>query len=732
MHTVGQSINRVDAKSKAVGEALFPGDFNLPNQLYMKVLFANRPHAVIRSINTQYAEALEGVVAIYTAKDVPNNVYGMIIPDQPVLCGPGSNRQYADRVRFIGDQVAIVIAENETIAAKARDLVQVEFGDLPVVSSIEDALSENAPQIHPDKGSNIFFSYKIRQGDVEAAFSECDAIVEDEYRTPVQEHAYLQPESGLAYIDEEGRITVVVGGQCNHEDRHQIANALKIPEDQVRVIYPAIGGAFGGREDVSIQIILALAVFKLHAQGIDRPVKITWSREESIIGHGKRHAFKIKAKWGANKNGQILAAQLEIHGDGGAYAYSSTIVLGNAALMSVGPYVIPNVKVDARVVHTNNIPGGAFRGFGGPQGTFVAETQVNRLAEKLGLDPVEFRLKNLVEDGSRLSVGTPLPDGVTIKPVVKALAERADWKSQPRVDSRQLHDQIKRGIGFACSFKNVGFSFGALEYCHAKIELFGKSEIEKAILYHSGAEVGQGSHTVFKQMTADALGLPLDRVDMVLSDTGTSDYAGSVSASRMTFMAGNAISGAAEDAIKKWRDEERPAVGNFIYYPPKTTPIDPETGHCTPNFAYGYVAEIVELEVDTETGEIQLLKVYCANDVGKAINPLNVQGQIEGAIVQAAGYVLLENFIQNEGFVITNRLSKYLIPSVLDIPLEVESIILEYPDPIGPFGARGMGEMPYMPMAPAIMDAMHDATGVWFTEFPLTPERVLRRLGRLK
>jgi CO/xanthine dehydrogenase Mo-binding subunit len=732
MNKIGKPISRVDAKAKALGKALFPGDFNRPDQLYIKILFANQPHAIVKRINSKKAEDLDGVVAVLTAQDVPNNIYGMIIPDQPVLCGPGSTNPYANRVRFVGDQVAIIIAETESIAARARDLIQVAYEPLPVISSIEQALNEKSLLIHPDKGSNVFHSVKIQQGDVEQAFSECAVIIEDDYQTPVQEHAYLQPEAGLAYIDDEGRITVVVGGQCNHEDRHQIAHALKLPETNVRVIYPAIGGAFGGREDVSIQIVLALAVFQLEKRGIHRPVKLTWSREESIIGHGKRHAYQIHAKWGANKSGKILAAELDIVGDGGAYAYSSTPVLGNTALMSVGPYEIPNVRLNARMVYTNNIPGGAFRGFGGPQGTFVAETQVNRLAEALGLDDVEFRLKNLVEDGSSLSVGTPLPAGVTIKSVVKTLANHTERKSTAVSETNKRNTKVKYGTGFACGFKNVGFSFGAPEYCNAKIELFGRTEIEKAVLYHAGAEVGQGSHTIFKQMTAEALDIPLDRIEMTLSDTGTSEYAGSVSASRMTFMAGNAIQGAAMKALEKWHNEDRPAVGEFVYYPPKTTAFDPETGFCTPNFAYGYVAEVVELEVDTETGEICLLAVYCANDVGKAINPLQVQGQIEGAVVQAAGYVLQENFIQKDGYVISNMLSKYMIPTVQDIPLKIESIILEYPDPLGPFGARGMGEMPFMPLAPAIIDAAHNATGVWFTDFPLTPERVLKGLGKIR
>jgi CO/xanthine dehydrogenase Mo-binding subunit len=470
--------------------------------------------------------------------------------------------------------------------------------------------------------------------------------------------------------------------------------------------------------------------------GILRPVKITWSREESISGHGKRHAFTVKAKWGADKDGRILAAEIDAVGDGGAYAYSSTSVLGNLTLMSIGPYDIPNVKVDARVVHTNNVPGGAFRGFGGPQGAFVAETQVNRLADALGMDRVDFRMKNLFEEGDVMSVGTALPPGVTIKPVVQALAERCEWRPVTQRAGQEgsgttANGSIKRGRGMACSFKNIGFSFGAPEYCNARIALYGEGDIEKAILYHSGAEVGQGSHTVFKQMTADALGIPADKVELELCDTGSSEYAGSVSASRMTFMAGNAIRGAAAEALGKWRQENRPVDVNYVYYPPKTTMFDPETGHCMPNITYGYCAEVVDLEVDTETGEIRILKVYCANDVGKAINPLQVQGQVQGAVVQAAGYTLMENFLQKEGRVLTNMLSNYLIPTVLDVPVEVDAIILEYPDPQGPFGARGMGEMPFLPLAPAITDALYDATGVWFYEFPLTPERVLRGLGKI-
>lgn len=737
MAYIGKSIIRVDAQGKVTGETHYPGDINLPGQLYMKILFAHRPHAIIKSIDTSKAEAIDGVIAIYTAKDVPVNEYGLIMPDQPVLCGPGSEKPFADHVRFIGDQVAVVVAETEKIAAQARDAIIVDYEDLPVISSIEAALSEEATLLHPDLDSNIFCSYRIRKGDIEEAFAQCDVIIEGEYHTPQQEHAYLQPEAGLGYIDEEGRVTVVVAGQWTHEDQEQIAHALDLPMEKVRVIYPAIGGAFGGREDMSVQIVLGLAVMRLHERGIDRPVKVLWSREESIIGHHKRHAYKIVSKWGATSEGKILAASVDVYEDGGAYAYTSTKVLGNATLMCTGPYDIPNVRVDAHAIYTNNIPGGAFRGFGGPQGAFSAEMQVNQLADAIGMDRVEFRFKNLIEDGSLLSVGTKPPKGVTIKPVMKKLAERAGWKEteqgwQPPTAPAQDNGVVKRGLGVACAYKNVGFSYGAPESCTAIIELHGKAEIEKAILHHAGADVGQGAHTVFKQFAADALNLPIEKIELSVSDTAYTGDSGSASASRMTFMAGNSIRGAASDALKKWQDEERPAIARHVYRPPATTPLDPKTGKSEPNFSYGYVAEAVDLEVDTETGEIRLLKVYCADDVGKAVNPQQVQGQIEGAVVQAAGYVIMEDFIQKDGQVLTNMLSNYLIPTVLDVPDEVESIILEYIDPIGPFGARGMAEMPYMPLAPAIVDALYRATGVWFHEFPLTPERVLRGLGKIR
>jgi CO/xanthine dehydrogenase Mo-binding subunit len=746
MQTIGKPVMRVDAVAKVTGEALYPGDINLPDQAYMKILFANRPHAVIKHIDTSRAEALEGVIAVFTAKDVPFNEYGLIMPDQPVLCGPGSSKPYADRVRFVGDQVALVVAESEKIAAQGRDFIEVVYEDLPVVSDPLASIEPGATLLHPEQESNVFCHYRIRKGDVPAAFAQADVIIEGEYRTPAQEHAFLQPEAGLGYIDEQGRVTVTVAGQWTHEDQEQIAHALGLPLDQVRVIYPAIGGAFGGREDMSVQIVLALAAWRLHQRGISRPVKIVWSREESIIGHHKRHPYVIRTRWGATKEGKVIAAEVDVFADGGAYAYTSTKVLGNATLMCTGPYEIPNVRVDSYAIYTNNIPGGAFRGFGGPQGGFAAETQMNRLAEALGMDGVELRLRNVLREGSLLSVGTPLPKGVSMPQVIEQCARSAGWQISKDADGK-THAKfqpeasilehapaphLKRGLGFAASFKNVGFSFGAPENCWATVELYGKAQIERVVVRHAAAEVGQGTHTVIAQMAAEAAGVPLDRVELIVSDTSQTENSGSVSASRMTFMAGNAVKGAVEAALVKWRAEDRPAIAAYQYRPPRTTPFDPQTGKSEPNFAYGYVAQAVTVEVDTETGHVRVLDLISANDVGRAINPQQVQGQIEGAVVQAAGYTLLENFIQKDGYVQTQYLSTYLIPTILDVPERVSALILEYPDPIGPWGARGMAEMPFLPVASAIVAAVHAATGVWFYEFPLTPERILRGLGKIK
>ena len=569
-----------------------------------------------------------------------------------------------------------------------------------------------------------------------AGFAQADVIVEGEYRVPAQEHAYLQPEAGVAFIDEEGRVVVQAAGQWTHVDQHQIAHALGLADEQVRVQYPAIGGAFGGREDMSVQIVLALAAWRLAQRGIQRPVKIIWSRKESIIGHAKRHPMVIRAKWGATKDGKLTAAETTFIADGGAYMYTSNKVLGNSTITQTGPYAIPNVKSDVYGVYTNNVPGAAFRGFGAPQALFMAEMQMGKLAEKLGLDPVEFRLRNALRDGDTLDVQTAPPGPVTAVQVIEAAATRAGWKKEQGQWTRDRGQAarspaLRRGMGIAAGFKNIGFSFGYKENCWSRVELHGTNEIERVVVYNAAAEVGQGNHTVVAQMAAEAAGVPFEKVEMITMDTLNMGNAGSASASRLTFMTGNAVKGAAERALEKWKVEERPAIAEYTYLAPETTPFDRETGRATPNFAYAYVAQAIEVEVDTETGQVRLKRVISADDVGKSINPALVQGQIEGGVVQAQGYAMMENFIMRDGYVLTDQLSTYLIPTIWDIPEQVESLVLEIPDERGPWGARGLGELPFLPVAPAIAAAIHDATGVWLDEFPFTPERVLRGLGKI-
>ena len=725
---ISESVKRIDARGKVTGETRYPGDIDIEGQLWMRIKFSERAHARVVSVDASKAEALPGVIRVFTSRDVPVNEYGLVIKDQPVLCGPGGEKAGTDVARCYMDMVATVVATTDAIANEALDLIDVQYEDLPAVFDPEAAMTASAPQLHPDSPGNLVTSYRIRRGDMEAGWEAAEVVVEGEYETTWQEHAYLQPEAGLAYIDEQERVTVLVAGQWTHEDQEQIFHALALPQEQVRVVYPAIGGAFGGREDMSVQIILALAAWKLR-----QPVKIQWNREESILYHHKRHPIKVRAKWGATGDGMLTAVSAEVIGDAGAYNYTSNKVLGNAQLTVSGPYEIPNVHVDTYTVYTNNIPSGAFRGFGAPQALFAAEGQMNRLAAALDMDPLEIRLKNCIREGSIGSVDTPFPAGVSMPQVFEACGRESWWR---RADegwrlsgaAQPVEASKRRGRGIAGGFKNVGFSFGFPEHCWAGIELRGRAAVEEVILYHAGADVGQGAHTALVQMAADAVGAPLDKVRIVASDTATSGSSGSASASRLTFMSGNAIRGAAEIALQKWQDEERPAIGEFMYHPPATTPFDPETGRAEPNFAYGYVAEAVEVEVDIETGEVRLLEVVCANDVGKVINPQQLQGQIEGAIVQAQGYALMEHLVSDEGVILNPYLSTYLIPTSLDVPPRIKSVILEHPDPIGPWGARGMAEMPFLPLAPAIAAAIYDAAGVWIDSQPFTAQKVVKAL----
>ena len=741
--SVGATPLRLDAHDKVTGAATYPADRFPADALVGKVVFTDQPHARLTRLDVRAAEALPGVIAVFTGRDVPVNEYGLTMFDQPVFISvehTGRSTVRCDVSRWEADHLAFVVAETKEAADAAARAIDVEWEQLPILADLDEALADDAILLHPenDLPTNSYTNYKIRKGDMDAGWAQAAAVVEATYEVPYQEHAYLQPEAGLSYVDDDGRVTVEVAGQWTHEDREQIAHALGLPDDRVRVIYPAIGGAFGGREDTSIQIVLAVAAQQLHARGEDRPVTVQWSREESIVGHHKRHRGRIHAKWGADADGKIVAIQSEAWLDAGAYNYTSNKVLGNCHLSQAGPYEVPNAHIDSHAVYTNAVPGGAFRGFGGPQGSFVAEMQMNRLAEALGIDPIEIRRRNTLRDGSIGITQAPLPPGVTLPEVIDACAEAAQF-DEPMRDAEPFSpfatlapatDDLLRGRGFACAYKNVGFSFGFPERCEAEIILHGDGDTpEWAEFFHAGADVGQGAHTAFVQMAAEATGLPIEAVKATFSDTSTTGDSGSASASRLTFMAGNSILGAAEEAEKAWRNGDRPAVGFFRYVPPPTEALDPETGICQPNFSYGYVAQAVEITVDRRTGHIVVDRVVSTHDVGKAINPELVVGQIDGGLAQAHGYTLSERLRVAEGRVLNPRLSTYLIPGIGDMPTQIDAVVLELADPRGPWGARGMAEMPMMAYAPAVLSALHDATGVWFDTFPLTPDVVLERLA---
>ena len=736
---LGFSVPRVDAAGKVTGAALYPADLRRQDFLHARVVFTNQPHARLLSLDVAPALAVPGVVEVVTAGDVPVNEYGLVIRDQPVLIGPthtGRAGVACDVSRWEADQLAFVVADSLEAATAGAEAIITEWEKLPVLSDADTALASPL-LLHPENGkdTNAYHHLRIRKGDIAAGWEAADVTVEGTYELPLQEHAYLQPEAAVSYMDEEGRITIEIAGQWIHEDQEQIAHALDLPPERVRVIYPAIGGAFGGREDMSLQIVMALATRKLHERGVNRPIRSQWSREESIVGHHKRHRGRITARLGATRDGHIVAVEADCILDAGGYNYTTNKVVGNLHLCVAGPYEVPNARIDSYGVYTNGPVGGAFRGFGAPQGAFVAETQMNKLAAALGLDPVELRLRNALRDGSLGITQVEMPVGVSLIPVIEAAAAAATFPvtrgtHRPVATLPEQAGALRRGRGFACAYKNIGFSFGFPERCEAYIELHGDDDIDRVILFHGGAEVGQGAHTAFRQMAAEATGVAFDQVEAVFSDTATSGDSGSASASRLTWMAGNAILGAAEEASKRWLEGDRPARGEFRFVPPATEVLDPETGVGQPNFTYGYVAEVVDLTIDVGTGHIRVDRVICADDVGRIVNRMLIEGQLEGAVVQAHGYAITEDLQAKDGHIVNPRLSAYLIPGIDDIPIEVQSVLVEVPDPRGPWGVRGMAEMPLIPYAPAVVAALHDATGVWFHEIPLTPSRVVAELRR--
>ncbi len=711
MKHIGTSHKRHDALGKVTGSAMYAADLFTPGMLRLKTVFAHRASARILAIDSSAALAVPGVVAVLTAADVPYNRYGLIDSDQPVLCD--------DVVRHYGDRVALVVAESNEAAAAGAKLVRVDYEDLPMVRDAHAAIAPGAPRVHADK-DNVLLHQKIRHGDVARGFAEADVIVEGTFTTQWQEHAYLQPDAGLAYFDDAGRIVIETVGQWLHEDRRQIAEILRLPEDQVVIKYAKIGGAFGGREDLSVQALVAVATFALR-----RPTAIKWSREESIIGHNKRHPYHITAKWGAKRDGTITAVETTLLADGGAYASTSVEVLKGAISFGSGSYEFPNVSIDGIVTYTNNVPCGAFRGFGAPQAQFAAESMMTRLAEKLGIDPMELRRRHLYREGSINPSGTVMPKGVSAVPVLERCIEEAAARIGPALTD--IQSARKRGVGIASGIKNVGYSFGYPEQATATVELVVLDGVRGARVRAGVADVGQGAHLALRQIAAETLSLPLEAITMITDSSAEAPNTGSVSASRMTLMGGRAVKDACELALRNLATEGIPSA-TVQFRPPATTELD-ELGQGTPHYCYGYVAQAVEVEVDTATGVVHVLKAISVNDVGRAINKQQVEAQIEGCVAQAIGYALTEDFRIRDGRILTPNFTTYLLPTALDVPLEIYPVIMETADPIGPYGARGMSEMPLVPFAAAVAIAIHDATGAWVSDLPFTPERVLAAIA---
>lgn len=733
--SIGQSVIRLDIRTKVQGTRKYPQDFNMPGQLYGAVVWSAHPHARVRGVDTAAAAALPGVVRVITAVDVPVNEYGINVPDQPVLVAVG------DKVRWVGDRIAIVVAESEEQARRAAALVRVDYEVLPVVSDPRAAMQEGAPLVHERLANNVLKHIRVRRGDVERGFAQADVIMEDTYTTQAVEHAYMQPEAGIGYIDEEGRVAVIAAAQWPHDDLHQIAHMLNLPEDQVRETVPAIGGAFGGREDMYIQHLLALCAFVVR-----RPVKMTFTREESIRCTGKRHPFIFRYKHGATRDGRLVAVEVEGVADAGAYASTSIPVLSNAVTFMAGPYRIPNARLDGYAVHTNNAVTMAMRGFGATQPPLGYEQQMDRLAEALGMDPVEFRLKNMLAEGEETVLGNRMPPGTGMRETLIAAAKAAGWREEgghwvrPDVGTPSAPHK-RRGIGLASALKNVCYSLGFDDRSSADVELTldETGRIARVTVGIGAAEVGQGVHTVIQQVAAAMLGVDVGAVRVNLVDTAKVPDAGSASASRHTYASGNAVAGACRLAYEKWQEALREETGerhinaSYTFHARQarpTTPFDPETGQCEPHVAYSFGTQVALVEVDIETGEVELLKMWAATDCGRVINPAMSFGQVAGGIHMGVGYALMEDFVQQEGVARTRRFSEYAIPTALDMPAELESIDVEVPDPTGPFGAKGLGETPTLSTAPAICNAIAHATGARITALPASPERVWRALKR--
>jgi CO/xanthine dehydrogenase Mo-binding subunit len=718
---IGEVVRRTDAVPKVTGEFAYSSDAYAAGMLWGHTVRSPHAHARIGSIDVSGALAMPGVHAVLTHEDVPGDKrYGLEFRDQPVLA--------FERVRYYGEPVVVVAAEHPEQARRAAEKVRIAYEPLEPVVDPERA-TEQQP-LHPDRPTmghgyrddprpNVVRSLVIRHGDPDA---QGDVSVSGVYELGIQDQAFLGPESGLAVPDGEGGVDIYVATQWLHVDRDQVAPCLGLPPEQVRIHLAGVGGAFGGREDLSMQIHGALLA--LHT---NRPVKIVYDRQESFVGHIHRHPAKIWAEHRATRDGKLVCVRVRILLDGGAYASSSTAVTSNAASFACGPYKVENALVESTCVYTNNPPCGAMRGFGAVQACFAHEAQMDKLAAALGIDPVELRLLNALGPGDSLATGQRITGTLPVAEVIRRAAELPvpDAEELPRDPIRlpggsgntTRGEGVKRGVGFAVGFKNIGYSEGFDDYCTARVRLLADGSAE---VHCAAAEVGQGVANVILQTARTAL----DTEDVVLAPATTRSVgsAGSASASRMTWMAAGAVREACRAALA---ERERVGGGEVdverVYRHPLTTPFDPETGQVTgerAHVAYACAAMRVVAEVDVELGLTRVVWIGTAQDVGRAVNPQAVEGQIEGGTAQGLGLALMEEIQTRDGLITNASFTDYLIPTTLDMP-PVEAVLLEDPEPDAPYGVKGVGEPPTVVSTAAILSALRDATGRELTRVPV-------------
>jgi CO/xanthine dehydrogenase Mo-binding subunit len=724
---VGESVKRVDAIPKVTGEFAYASDLFAAGMLWGHTVRSPHAHARILEIDLSQALATPGVHAVLTHADVPGaKTYGLEFPDQPVLA--------IDRVRYFGEPVALVAAEHPEQARRAAEKVRVEYEPLEPVVDPERATEQ--PPLHDgnptaghgfrdDPRPNVLRTIVIRHGDPEA---QGDVSVSGVYELGIQDQAFLGPESGLAVPDGEGGVDVYVATQWLHVDRDQVAPCLGLEREQVRIHLAGVGGAFGGREDLSMQIHGAMLA--LHT---DRPVKFVYNREESFVGHVHRHPAKIWMEHRATREGRLVCVRAKILLDGGAYASSSAAVTSNAAAFACGPYRVENALIESTCVYSNNPPCGAMRGFGAVQACFAHEAQMDKLAAALEIDPVELRLLNALGPGDRLPTGQVVTGSLPVAEVIRRAAELPvpEPEELPRDPIRlpggagntTRGQGIHRGVGFAVGFKNVCYSEGFDDACAARVRLWpGANEELAAEVRCAAAEVGQGVTNVILQVARTELGTE----NVVLAPGSTDGVAssGSASASRLTWMAAGAVRLACLDALAELERTGGEVEIERTYHHPRTFPLDPETGQATGDrvhVAYICAAMRVVAEVDVELGLSRVVWIGAAQDVGKALNPQAVHGQIEGGTAQGLGLALMEEIQTRDGLITNASFTDYLIPTALDMP-PVDAELIEDPEPDAPYGAKGVGEPPTVVSTAAIVAALRAASGRELARVPVRPD----------